>query len=50
MGVTDYILLQGEKYIHTNGAIGGVRMPLQWRHNERGGVSITSLTVVYSTV
>ena len=23
---------------------------LQWRHNERDGVSITSLTIVYSTV
>ena len=24
--------------------------PLQWRHSENDGVSITSLTIVYSTV
>ena len=27
-----------------------VQNSLQWRHNERDGVSITSLTIVYSTV
>ena len=26
------------------------RTTLQWRHNGRDGVSITSLTIVYSTV
>ena len=28
----------------------GRRLPLRWRHNGRDGISITSLTIVYSTV